>query len=870
MNNEIPETLIKASEEIFNYISKKLNIIYTRATITRLHKRDYLALDLDNRIPYSEYVRSVIYSHIKNDKDTEFICPSTHSIFHRPIKDDYLMQQVLSGGKDSVYICQDIQKSPPNYWHTEASSEIKSWIAMPLWDANEPFALLTLDFEDKPIEITEIQMYESQLKQSSNRIGQRLRQAASTELRQKLHKALETIAQQNKADAQATLDAVARETCKLVDGLFAYVVRPETLDEKITRLTEDSAETSETPETLAKKIACSTEDNTDRFMFLSAEPPSLLGKLKLKAPLSLLEQEEAEEEKGITVQAFTKGKHFIVDDCKGVFHGQLEHNRNLYFDFEPEEGVKSGSNLTVPIVANVHIAADAHHQEGRIEKQILGVINVEHLVPCRFSEEEISAVKEFADHAAIALKTLIDKEYLNGLYTLSNTTQSISEQIRSAQLDKDDFLEEIMRYFANKTCIAADATRGVKIFIKHDNTFRLVGESSDIQKRGKTALPRREQGHSWWCIDKQEPVVIPDTDRYRKIAEGIMTGEILYTVDGALIKVNPDTRDSCVVGLPMCHSHDSAPLGVVWLHYKRPTLISEEEIKVLQTFANGLAVILFNLREYRLLRFAERISGYSPTYEFRHELANDICRYIARRFNVDGAVYYALDKDESNLKRLGTNVVRDDYGEWSPYRDTANSEPVDMGQGLVGRLFAEIDDSRTYNASTAQKEHHLEYDFERNMVYAPNYKKYANFLKAKNVYVKMDTSISYHPFRSVLAVIMRAGGTNEKVGVLLISHEPGRKYGDDTRKELHRIGQLTSSLIVSAEFFKNDLSAGQRVIIYLLALILGILTLLPELVTDGTIPLWARIIIIIVVSIGSAYVIFPEVQRRLEKRFKKR
>ena len=698
-----------------------------------LSERNYLQGD-PNRL------KSLVRTSIFNPENFDYT-PSKKRL-DRPIRNDDLIYDILSDRTKQI-VFPDL----PEEFDKKIIPDAQSWIALPLkandksdegkWE-HKPIALLTATLKTK-IDYADVNII--RLLQFANESALALQTAQRNEEVESLRNALTSVAE--KHDLQDILQVISREACKLINGLFSYIVVPDDEDTKLEY--------------------CGAWDHEYEEEFLS--------KLKTQYPCFPLHGQtkggvrkgENKDKAGITVLSYMKKELVLLDDCRNLFQDQInsirEQSKSLesYLEFKYKTNgkeVQSGSAISIPIM------------DEKTER-VLGIFCVEHQFPCGFTTSQIETLKQFADFAKIAILDAETRKRTERLFKSSAEIPSFTDKI-------DEYYHDI----AESIREATGANAGVKIFAKIDNITKLIGYSKDtILQEGDQHS--RKDGHTVWAINNQRPVIIPNVDYYVKHFE---QEKRYLSAENKSISIKQTTLDNnikAVICIPMTlqkqeHSKERIANGAIWLHFTAPQTDvnpqdeNSEQLRELKLYANRAAVSLDNDIERKLLKISEAISVSSP--DQHQEVADEIVEYLRDRFDVAGVLFY-VDEPGKKLRRIACSTV-----DGKSFMQTG--ETVKYGSGLVGNLFIAMDkDGYEYSGQT---------------IHIPNYSEdYDHAIKKE-----ADKGILH----SLFAIRLHATLTNEKIGILVFAgHDVDRKY-DESEEDLLRFARLAGNLLAHFTF----------------------------------------------------------------------
>lgn len=696
--NKKADNLGIAAKAILEQLGKLVE--YDQATVSLISERGYI-FDRETKIRRS--VRTLLHQSYGKENINWWLL--------RPVKDDRVIEAVLTRElKRRVFPNAREDLDLEKYgWEKDRTPQINSWIVLPLRYLDNIVGVITLDaLGDNYFSYADIS--EITIRQFANQAALTILSAQRTEINSLLKIALSAIAEQT--EQESILETIAHEACKLVDGLFSYVVLP-------------------------------NKEET-HLEFKSAAPTSILYPLRERVDFPIANSEkEIEDGQGITVLAYLRGKTVLLDDCHGKYRASNQNEeaalssydltaQRAYMRFDPDgHGVKTGSNIAIPILDYIEKTVS-----GR--PRVLGVINIEHENPSGFTEAQIDALEEFAGFAAIAIKTNNAKQRIHRLFEASNTAMSAITQ--DGEVDVIDRL-------ANETENVAGADGGVKIFTNIDGrpVLRSFSKSANVTDETREA---RSDGHTRKLFE-----VASVDNSCNKIGSRIIIPDVSeHDIDNYYgIVINPDTTKAghnALVCLPMCLNEQV--MGAMWLHFKKMQQFTETELKELQLYANRAAIGLRNEMERKLLEISEKIG--QPRSDPR-TIAQEIVDFVKNQFKVKGVIFYANDTYRRRLSLYASTIdSKDDDGK--PIHHMPIGKIVKYGQGLAGHHFVAKDkDHIKYSQKTVHKDY--------------------NELPLNH---QIEEDAKTGKLHSIYSIRLEAPLTGEKIGILILNDQTGRTY----------------------------------------------------------------------------------------------
>lgn len=720
--NKSARSVKDAVNEIAVQLKQYLN--YDRITIALLSERDYIPAD----DPVNKAVRTLVYYDGYDKAQISWW-------LLRPLRDDTLIQQLLRGGiNQSVFpnVEADLKE---HGWDT--ANGTKSWVFLPLRYLGQVVGIITADgLKRKQFNYGNVS--EVTLQQFANQAALTILSAQQSDASTRLSKALSAVASEKNLDR--VLSAIAEQACKLVDGLYSYVVVPDRPEKKLEFKGAWSA-------SLKQGILQVLQEHVKSFDIPVPGNPVV-------------------PDQGITPLAYQRQKTVILDDCLGVFRTDTSQSSSpslqkfdadaykAYKDFQPAGQEKpTRSNIAIPIIDESEKTTDG-------KNRILGVINVEHEYPCAFTSIQIETLQTFAKFASISIKSASARERIVRLYSADTTPILNAKRRLGEQLNLGTLAQ-----------VAEDATGadgGVKIFARVDERTTIVGQSRSATVTDVNRGTRGNEGHTLWVIQQAEASLKrPDPTVFRFCVPNIAA---YRREDGGGFEINPATTRAhhlAIACLPLCYN--GRVLGAMWLHYTKPQQFTEEELNELQVYANRAALMIYFGQEAALLQLSERIGKLRGKDEAT-EIANIIVNYVKDQFGVKGVIFYRNYPPLSELKMVA--VTQDPDG--SDHID--HNRAISHGQGIAGNhiLAREKDGINYQNISVpiedySQVKHNIPEDARLNKLH------------------------------SLLSIRLESPLTKKKVGILILNDDLGRTYNQST-SDIEKFALLAANLLVNVDF----------------------------------------------------------------------
>jgi|GEM_PF-6199425 GAF domain-containing protein len=753
-----------------------------KAQLVLLSKREGISLNSQqpDRGGFSKYVRTLVETDPPIPReDVTGLRLYPHWDLVRPLHHDRLMLKILNNEiqqrvfpdvspealRDSRHVLSDL-------WNSGLANDVFSWIVLPLIDNNKPIAILTLEHH-VPGALNYSRVSENALRQFADQAALALRVAQQKNASDRLAEAQKALFRNR--PLEDVLKEIAQQAGKLADALFCYVMRP-TSDGLY--LDAGQAIWSRFDETLPGRFAGFLEEHHHHRIDVSKAEAK--DKRDSHEKYSIVRRAF----EGITVDGKRSYPHILLDECtpsftKRLFSDTFTYQRYLK-DYRPVifdplgEGqpVKPRSDIALPIV-------DPANPE-----RVLGVINIEHDLPCGFTSEIVEKLREFAELAAVAIKNSQETDEIKALFEAEKQPGDL------------DNIREYFKQLAETMKKAVDATGGVKIFARWENyTFRVDAQPQQADET------RGDGGHTRLVIEHGQPLFIPDV-----IHHNATSGDYTHIPDDTFesykrISVNQKTverGDRAVLCLPMVLNNLQV-IGAIWLHFKTASPnLSDDQLKRLQLFANRAAVIFHHYKERALLSISEAISQELPELhkaklnpdDFRHKrnkIAQDIVKRVQEIFDVD-ALFYIANHDRKRLEVIAT-TERSGVS-FMPQDKTITFDPKkpEAKRGFAGNLFLggkRTDYWQDYNADTRA----LEED------------------KATGL------------LRSVFGIRLESPFNDKGIGVLVVNGSipatqtrgwAPRTFETTAKVDLERFASLAADLLAFSEFDYQPLTRWQK------------------------------------------------------------
>lgn len=663
-----------------------------------------------------------------------------------PTINDELITTILSGKiTRRVFPNPETDEDIKHLFNKESKTpRVKSWIVLPLIHAGLPIGLITLDGYE-PNQFNYENVNEVALERIANQAATAIRYAERHEAHEKLVLALDAL--DRSKSLKETLEKLAEQACKLVNGLFSYIVMPNLPDRAATYLRFEAAWSRH-----------HGNEYIERLNRMVSFPDPLT---KRNLPGFLLSPFNADiKEKGITTIAYEKREIQLLEHIQNGNYKEISAEaRREYFEFlykyEEDGKIKklpTNSDIALPI-----LSADG---------QVFGVINVEHEDPFAFTEEHINALRDLASFASIAISKELDQNLLKDLYHLSNFLYEENSTFDDIQTFLDN-VAEIVRQISK--------AKYVSVFSVKDNKSFFIGKTNNPPrhlKEGSRPYAPDSMGHTFWCIKNRKPVIIPDTKSYQEDPSKFndILGNQYIRENGTYIEINKQTDINTIralVCLPMLLPSGKAT-GVIWMHLEANPNYSREQVELFQVLANRAA---YTLHIAETLSFKDIEIKIGATLD-KTSVLKEIIESAKNYFGLQGVAIYEDDASIKKLRRVASNIRLFDAG-----------EIIEYDEGLAGHLFLGKD---TQN-----------YKYSRGYLHVEDYSLYEHNIKAYSDNQKKALG-------SLFGVrLPHNPDIGEPIGILIASSALGRSY-EETKDGLIHLANIAGKHLLHIRAIEDE------------------------------------------------------------------
>ena len=228
------------------------------------------------------------------------------------------------------------------------------------------------------------------------------------------------------------------------------------------------------------------------------------------------------------------------------------------------------------------------------EEQVIGVLSVNGREPGPYSEREIALLQTFADQAVIALENVrlfTELQTSNrDLTTALNTQTATSDILRVISRSQTD-VQPVFDAIVTSAVRLLEGYSGVLTRVEGDQIqlAALTSINAAFVDAAKATYPRPlyDAGAHARAIRDRAPINIADVETDRRLPE---PGRVTARIGGY----------SSFVAVPLVH-HDEA-LGALGIGRSEPGGFTDDEIALLQTFADQAVIAIENVRLFTELQ----------------------------------------------------------------------------------------------------------------------------------------------------------------------------------------------------------------------------------------------------------------------------
>jgi GAF domain-containing protein len=737
--NEGVTTVEEVAKKVADQLEKLTG--YDNITISLLKKRR----------SEQGYLRKLIYTNLDRSGGTNGI--KWHLL--KPTNEDALVKRILSndtiGLKRRVFPNPRADEEIKDLFDAEHETpKVNSWIILPLRHAGEIIGLITLDaFEKDRFSYDKIN--EVVLEQIANQAAAAIRYAEKDEVNQRLGEALKALNSSTSLDE--ILEKLAEQACRLVGGLFSYIVVP---DQAQTRLEFRGAWSRNHKKRYIKVLE-------DRVVF-----PDPVDETIKKPGFLLPPYNQNVEKKGITTLAFTTLEKQLLENIRDEnYHEISEEARNSYYPYPYVYRDDSGKHHTImpssDIALPILLELDQNPSSASPGRNVaLGVINVEHEEPFAFTEEHIFALEQLAEFAAIAIQNRKKQAFINELYDLSDFPYDENLSFNSIELFLDQVAEKVKK---------VSKAKYVTVHSVKDNKSFFIGKSNPPQyiKEGSRWGNSETEGHTFWSVRNKKPVIINNTRKYAEAPGNYkdIFGESYTRINKLPIPINERTDlkiFQALACIPMILPNQEA-IGVIWMHHEKSPDYTLEEIDLLLKFASRAANTLNVVEKITFQKIEAEIGTTRDKATVLKKIV-DMAKYY---FGLRGAAIYEANHEFRTLTRVKSNITHFHSVETLFYKP-------ENTQGLSGHLMRGIDIGG--------------YPYADGYCYIPRYD-----LKHYPHAIQYYDTKQIQELGSVVGIRMPLNSTpSNAVGVLIIADEVGREY-NKSKQDLLRFADIAGKCL---------------------------------------------------------------------------
>jgi len=232
------------------------------------------------------------------------------------------------------------------------------------------------------------------------------------------------------------------------------------------------------------------------------------------------------------------------------------------------------------------------------QNNIVGTIAVSRREPGSFSDQQIALLQTFADQAVIAIENVrlfTELQTSNRDLTTALDKQTATGEILRVVSQSQTDVQPVFDAIVHSAMRLLRAHSGMLTRIAGDQlelaAFTSIGETYDIAMRTFWPRPLHAKGAHHLAMRDRRPVNIADAASDPRVPE-----------DGRAVVRLRDIRS--VVSVPLLR-HDEA-IGTIAVNRQEPGGFTDDEIALLQTFADQAVIAIENVRLFKELEAANR------------------------------------------------------------------------------------------------------------------------------------------------------------------------------------------------------------------------------------------------------------------------
>ena len=224
----------------------------------------------------------------------------------------------------------------------------------------------------------------------------------------------------------------------------------------------------------------------------------------------------------------------------------------------------------------------------QVRGEMIGVLDVQSVQEAAFTREDVAVLQTLADQLANAIENARLYEQTTQWLSESETLQQVCVSLTET-LELHTVLDRVMQAAIQLT----GADEGNILF--YDRKLGKFTDALTSPGPGQSLRPYQSQvrqrgGHSHTIVQRGQPVVIPDTH-----------------LDPSVNPVSIAKGRRAAVGVPLPGREGA--IGVLWVNWRVPRHLSEQEVSLLVALASQAAVAIENARQYEELKQTKGLVG---------------------------------------------------------------------------------------------------------------------------------------------------------------------------------------------------------------------------------------------------------------------
>ena len=224
----------------------------------------------------------------------------------------------------------------------------------------------------------------------------------------------------------------------------------------------------------------------------------------------------------------------------------------------------------------------------QVRGEMIGVLDVQSVQEAAFTREDVAVLQTLADQLANAIENARLYEQTTQWLSESETLQQVCVSLTET-LELHTVLDRVMQAAIQLT----GADEGNILF--YDRKLGKFTDALTSPGPGQSLRPYQSQvrqrgGHSHTIVQRGQPVVISDTH-----------------LDPSVNPVSIAKGRRAAVGVPLPGREGA--IGVLWVNWRVPRHLSEQEVSLLVALASQAAVAIENARQYEELKQTKGLVG---------------------------------------------------------------------------------------------------------------------------------------------------------------------------------------------------------------------------------------------------------------------